>query len=290
MCQQTQWKVEGMSFRTVVASSGKSLSASEKRVIAVLLGEPEPSSLRAAPVAARAQTHESTVVRLAQKLGYSGFPDLRADLERDSLEPVAASALMRSDTGHELAVFARDEARALERLSSFIPQEQLVEVATAIHRSRVVYLFSKADERPALDMLARRLRRLGLVVVELGLGGKDLAERFISFTEGSVLIAFALREAPSQLPALVREAERRGGTSILISDAPGYHFRPAPTHLLVAQRGDDSEYNTLIIPIAIAYALQLAIFHLDPDRYGAVRDDINDVSRLVGGTDEIPLR
>jgi hypothetical protein len=34
----------------------------------------------------------------------------------------------------------------------------------------------------------------------------------------------------------------------------------------------------------------LAIFHLDPDRYGAVRDDINDVSRLVGGTDEIPLR
>lgn len=279
-----------MSFRTVVASSGKSLSASEKRVIAVLLGEPEPSTLRAAPVAVRAQTHESTVVRLAQKLGYSGFPDLRADLERDTADPVTASGVMRSDTGHELASFARDEARALERLSSFISQEQLVAVATAVHGARVVYLFSKTDERPALDMLARRLRRLGTVVVELGVGGKDLSERFVSFGEDSVLIAFALREAPIQLPALVREVERRGGTSVLVSDAPGYHFRPAPSHLLVAQRGDDSEYNTLIIPIAIAYALQLAIFHLDPVKYGAVRDDINDVSRLVGGTDEIPLR
>jgi hypothetical protein len=40
----------------------------------------------------------------------------------------------------------------------------------------------------------------------------------------------------------------------------------------------------------LCYALQLAIFHLDPDRYQAIRDSIDDLTRLLGGTDEIPLR
>ena len=86
------------------------------------------------------------------------------------------------------------------------------------------------------------------------------------------------------------EAGRRGGAVILLTDVPGHHFRPAPTHLLAARRSSDSEYNTLLIPIALCYALQLAVYHLDPPRYQAVRDAIDDLTRLAGGADEIPLR
>ena len=40
----------------------------------------------------------------------------------------------------------------------------------------------------------------------------------------------------------------------------------------------------------LCYALQLAIFHRDPERFQRVRDDIDDLTRMTGGPDEIPLR
>lgn len=278
-----------MSFRAVVASSGKTLSPSEDRVMNVLLGD-DMSGATAAEVAEHARTHESTVVRLAQKMGYRGYPDLRADLRRDEEPDRRSASVMRTASGHELESFVADEIQALGRLSHFVRQEDLDAAARALHTSGTIYLFSNNDERPTLDLMARRLRRLGMTVVTLGPTPKDLAERFVSFSDTSTLIALALREAPRQLATLVAEASRRGGKSILISDVPGYHFRPSPDHLIAARRGDDSEFRTQLVPIVLAYALQLAIFHLDPGRYQNARDSIDDLTRLLGGTDEIPLR
>lgn len=279
-----------MSFKAVVASSTARLSASEERVMNVLLGD-EMSGITAAEVAERAQTHESTVVRLAKKLGYRGYPELRGDLRKDET-PVEhhQGQIMRGESGYDLSAFIADEIRALKRLPHFVPQEDLDAAAKTLHASRTVYLFSRSDERPTLDLLARRMRRLGLTTVTLGTTPKDIAERFASFDENSTLIAMALREAPGQLATLVSEAARRGGKTILISDVPGYRFRPSPDHLITARRGDDTEYRTQLIPAALAYALQLAVFHTDPARYQAARDGIDDLTRLLGGADEIPLR
>ncbi|MFF1252586.1 MurR/RpiR family transcriptional regulator [Pseudarthrobacter sp. NPDC058329] len=279
-----------MSFKAVVASSTVRLSASEERVMNVLMGD-DMSGIPAAEVAERANTHESTVVRLAKKLGYRGYPDLRNDLRTDESKAEDQQVnIMRAESGYDLSAFVADEIRALKRLPHFVSQEDLDAAARTLHQSRTVYLFSRDDEKPTRDLLARRLRRLGLTIVTLGTTPKDLAERFISFDETSTLIALALREAPGQLPTLVSEAARRGGKSILISDVPGYRFRPSPDHLITARRGDDTEYRTQVIPVVLAYALQLAIFHLDPARYKAARDGIDDLTRLLGGADEIPLR
>lgn len=279
-----------MGFKAVVASSTVQLSASEERVMNVLMGD-DMSGIPAAEVADRAKTHESTVVRLAKKLGYRGYPDLRNDLRKDETQiQEDHGGIMRGDTGYDLSAFVADEIVALKRLPHFVSQEDLDAAARTLHESRTIYLFSRDDEKPTRDLMARRLRRLGLTIVTLGTAPKDLAERFVSFDENSTLIGFALREAPVQLSALVSEAARRGGRSILISDVPGYHFRPSPDHLITARRGDDGEYRTQLIPVLLAYALQLAVFHLDPARYRAARDGIEDLTRLLGGADEIPLR
>lgn len=278
-----------MSFRSVVSSTAVKLSPSEERVMSVLLGT-DMSAATAADVADRSQTHESTVVRLAKKLGYRGYPDLRADLRRDEGGADDRASLMRSTSGHGLADFVRDEVAALGALTRFIDQDDLDAAARTLHASRTVYLISSNDELPTLELLARRLRRLGMVVVSMTTSPKDVAERFVSFDASSTLIAFALREAPGHLSALINEAARRGGRTMLISDVPGYRFRPAPDHLLVARRGSDDEYRTQLVPMALCYALQLAIYHLDPERYLAVRNTIDDLTRMLGGTGEIPLR
>ena len=161
----------------------------------VLLGV-DMSGAPAAEVAEKAKTHESTVVRLAKKLGYRGYPELRNDLRRDEGSATNGSALMRAESGYHLDEFIRDEVAAFNALTRFVSQQDLDEAARTLHTTETVYLVSSNDERPTLELLARRLRRLGQVVVTLRPTPKDLAERFVSFDDTSTLIAFALREAP----------------------------------------------------------------------------------------------
>lgn len=278
-----------MSFRAVVAASGHRLSPSEGRAVSVLLGVGS-GALTAAEVASLAGTHESTVVRLAKKLGYRGFRELRADIRRDGADAPTAESVMRADSGYDLASFIADEIGGLSRIEEYISQEALEAAADVIAKSSTIYLFASEDERSTVELMARRMRRLGLVVVSLRPSPKDLAERIASMDDRSTLVAFALREAPAALGPLIEETRRRRGTSILISDVPGYAFRPAPDHLLASQRQVDDGYRTQIVPIALCYALQLATYHLDVSRFRAVREAIDDLTRAFGGTDEIPMR
>ena len=279
-----------MGFRSALANNARSISPSDRRVLNVLLTEEEASELTAAQVADRAQAHESTVVRLAQKLGYRGYAELRSDLRRDETDHRPASALMRSQTGHDVASLAEDEAHALSLMGRHLRQEDVDDAARAVHAAKRVYLFQAVGAQEAVDLLRRRLMRLGKVVVPVGPTAREIAESFVSFEDDCLLIAFALREAAQSLPALVAAAQARGGSVVLVTDTPGYEFEPRPDHVLAAGRGRDSEYNTLLVPMAIVYALQLAVHHLDPEHYLAVRESIDDITRMVGGRGEVPLR
>lgn len=276
-----------MSFRTVAARNTRALSATEQKIVTILLSG-ATSEFTAAEVAGRAGTHESTVVRLAKKLGYRGYPDLRRDLRVD--EDDHQGTPMRAETGADLASFLADERAGLARLPEFVSQSELEDAARTLTQATVVYIFANGDARALQELLARRLRRVGIVVVSLTPQAKDLAERFVPFDSSSVLIGFALRETPRMLPALIGEVGRRGGRSIIVTDVPGAQIRPAPDQLIAGVRSADSEYRTLFVPMAICYALQLAIYHLDVGRYRAIRDDIDGLARMLGGTDEIPIR
>lgn len=278
-----------MSFRAVATRNTTALSATEQKVMTVLLST-ATSETTAADVATQAGTHESTVVRLAKKLGYRGYPDLRRDLRADESDTYRPGAPMRGESGADLAAFVSDERAALAHVSEFVSQGELDAAASAVSESRVVYIFANGDSRALQELLARRFRRLGIVVVSLSPQAKDLAERFVAFDSSSMLVGFALRETPLMLPALIGEARRRGGRSLLITDVPGAHFRPAPDQAIAAIRSADSEYRTIFVPMAICYALQLAVYHLDAERYHAVREDVDGLTRMLGGTDEIPLR
>jgi DNA-binding MurR/RpiR family transcriptional regulator len=278
-----------MGFRAVVAKTDLSTTPAEMRVLNVLLSDDDVVDAPAAEVGSRAKTHESTVIRLAQKLGYRGYPELRADLHADATVNHSSTG-MRTESGWTLAELARDEARDLQRLHTFITQDAMDAAAATIETADRVYLVATVEVLPVLQLMDRRLRRLGIPVITMTRTTKDLAENLVSFDADSVLIAFALRETPTYLSRVMTEAKRRGGRTILITDTPGFTFRPQPDHLLAAVRTADANYNTLLIPMTVCYALQLAVFHRDPARFQRLRDDIDDLIRLTGGPDEIPLR
>jgi hypothetical protein len=105
-------------FGAVVASNSAKLSSTELRVVDVLLGV-GTSHATAAEIAHQARTHESTVVRLGQKLGYRGYPELRNDLRRDENTGTDRSTLMSVGVVPRHAVRPRSRA-AMRRGVSWI--------------------------------------------------------------------------------------------------------------------------------------------------------------------------
>ncbi|QHC58713.1 SIS domain-containing protein [Rathayibacter sp. VKM Ac-2760] len=271
-----------MSFRVVATSSTKTWTPVEDRVLRVLLTHADASLLPAAAVADLAGAHESTVIRLAQKLGYRGYTDLREDLRADETRSSGAE----SGASAGPADFGAREGRSVSLLASGVSAEDLRESASALHRSREVYLLAKNDDLPLRDLLAARVRRLGKTTHLLGSSAKDIAERMRNFDERSVLIAFSLRASSRYLAPVLAEVARRGGRSIVVTDVSGSPLQPPPDHLLRAPSRADTGADTDLVPMALCYLLIEEVRAADPMGYAETAAGIDDFARLLGGRSE----
>jgi DNA-binding MurR/RpiR family transcriptional regulator len=73
-----------MAYTEVVEQYDRDLTPSEERLYQEFIyNKPALAFMTAAEIAASVGVHESTVVRLAQKLGYKGYRDPRANLKRE---------------------------------------------------------------------------------------------------------------------------------------------------------------------------------------------------------------
>jgi DNA-binding MurR/RpiR family transcriptional regulator len=273
-------------FRAVVEGSGAALTESEQRIVGVLLAVPHDCVfLSAAQVAERASVNESTVIRLAQKLGYSGYRELRTDLGLDvrQINENANRRWLDSAATYGLARLVQEQIRVLAQLPDHVSQERLDAAAGALLAARRVFLFGQDYARVLVEFMDRRLRCFGFDVVDMRYTGDDLAEHLVSFQDSDVLLAFAFKEQRPRLAQVLRHPAVERGVSILITEYPGMMLRPAPTHLIAAPRGLDEDRNTLVVPLTLCYALESTLIHLAPDRIGAALQRLKELARANGG-------
>ena len=85
-----------MKLRHVVENFEGHLTKSDKRLVEALLSDLGASAfLSSVQLADRVGVHPSTVVRLAKKLGFSGFPDLRAKIRQEAVNHTSAKRVKK---------------------------------------------------------------------------------------------------------------------------------------------------------------------------------------------------
>lgn len=269
-----------LSLKTAVETYEGTLTAAEKRLVHALLSNPnEAALLSAAELSARARAHQATAVRLAQKLGYRGYPELRTRLQADLLQPEPATRLQRrlqrSEAGI-LSALVESEAEALQALPGYVSQAQLEHAAGLLIRARHVFLFAQGHACSLSELLDRRLRRSGFQTVLLQGSRRDLAEHLLTLSPSDTLLAFAFHREPEGLTQLLSHAHEVGAPTVLISDLLGSVVRPPPELVLAAPRGEAEAFQTLSVPMAICNALVLTIAALDDGR------SVETLERLAG--------
>ncbi len=254
-----------MEFSKAVQRHEGKLTPSDLRLIDELLHNPtEAAFLSAAALAARAEVHEAAATRLAQKLGYAGYPDLRARLQEDLLalgEPAerVQRRLERIADGAILEKLVESEVAALSALPRHVSADDLERAAACVRGSGHIYIFGRGHASSLVDLADRRLRRFGYRTVVLDGDNREIAERALAIGAGDCVLAFAFHRAAAPLGSLLSHGLEAGAKTILVSDLTGATLRPAPDILLAAPRGREEEFQTLSVPMAICNALVLTI-------------------------------
>lgn len=249
----------------VNASSAKLTEADRKIIATVFDDRAETAFLSGPQLAERANVHEAAATRLAQKLGFRGYPEMRAQLQRELLEGHDAAGRMRRSVatvthGGYLADLIAKEIAALQVLSSAVPQSDIDLAADMLFGARRVFIFGQGHALSVASFLQRRLDRFGMTTIALTGRGRDIAERLVDLNSGDVIVALAFRKQPESYRALLEQAVESGAKTILVSDLAGPTMEPKADLMLAAPRGrSGSEFQTPTVPFAIINGVLLTI-------------------------------
>ena len=269
-------------LQRVMDSQGDNLTAADRRICDIVLRDPTGSAfLSAQALAARAEMHQASVVRFAQKLGFSGFTEFREALRvevRDSASAASRLQALVADEESILDAFVGRQMEAIAAIGDHVPDSTLTAAAGAIARARRVFVFASGHATALAELALRRLARIGVTAVDLRGSRRDMAERLAGLGKDDAVLAFAFRRLPGDLPPILETARDAGAVTVAISDVLASALRPRPEHVLAAPRGQSGRYHTLLVPLALTEALAIAVARLAPDRATNALDEIGRIA------------
>lgn len=249
-----------------VGAVGEKLSEVEQRLINSLLERRDELALLSGPqLAEQLDVHGAAPTRLAQKLGYKGYPELRRALQQDMLKAHDAAQRMRRSVvsvteGNYLADLVGSEITALQGLLDAVSQASVNDAADAIFAARKVFIFAQGHAQAIAHFLIRRLDRFGMTTIALGGRSRDIAERLVGMNSDDVVVSLAFRRQPEAYSPMMAHVRKTGASSILISDLAGLSMTPSAEIILAAPRGrSQSEFQTPTVPLAIISAILLTL-------------------------------
>jgi DNA-binding MurR/RpiR family transcriptional regulator len=259
------------SFESLINSFEGKLTDADQELIHIILGEPsEAVYLSSAELASKAAVHASTVVRLARKLGFDGFPDMRQKLRQDVEFKKNSSDKIRQridliEKGSNLSDLIESEIAAIAAISNTVSQNQIDEVVNKIYKAKSIFIVGRGSAAPLMTHFERRLRRSGIQCrVALNLQRRDLAEQLIGIQKGDAIVVFgfqSINSLPSGYSSLIESAKSIGAHSIAIGDSTILTARPKPDIVLSVSRPKEGVMQLRSGPMLICEALAMTLLH-----------------------------
>ena len=259
------------SFESLINSFEGKLTDADQELISIILGEPsEAVYLSSAELASKATVHASTVVRLARKLGFDGFPEMRQKLRQDVEFKKNSSDKIRQridliEKGSNLSDLIESEIAAIAAISNTVSQNQIDEVVNKIYKAKSIFIVGRGSAAPLMTHFERRLRRSGIQCrTALNLQRRDLAEQLIGIQKGDAIVVFgfqSINSLPSGYSSLIESAKSIGAHSIAIGDSTILTARPKPDIVLSVSRPKEGVMQLRSGPMLICEALAMTLLH-----------------------------
>ncbi len=205
-------------FREKINAVFNELSPGQKRVAKYVLDNYHQCAFMAAKdIGEAVDVDAGTVVRFAQRLGYSGFVELKSSMqstiERElKLTKDWDAAMPRDQTNlQSVAMFSlKIQIDNLQEMRTGLMQEPLNEILELLFNARRIYVVGEGISRRVGEMFAYTLQGMDVDAVLMGPDFGDLLFVATTICPDDVLVAIACTNLCPRVMAAVRGVKARG--------------------------------------------------------------------------------
>ena len=234
-------------------------------------------------LAQRLELSDATVSRFARHVGCTDFKDLKSLVMEQASGPAVkmAGTLSREDAFSPAAWLERQQLY-LEKTARQLDRVEFDRAVEAIAAARQIFLHGKNASAPLAQMLAFRLRRLGLRVLVLPSGGSEMLEGLSQAGEGDLAVMFSFSKLSREGRVLLEHSRRTGCRTLAFVSRTCIPPQEQANITLFAYRGEEKEYHSMSAPAALLDALVVAVTQQLGPRATASLQRLHQLKRSYG--------
>jgi DNA-binding MurR/RpiR family transcriptional regulator len=228
---------------------------------------------------------EATIVRFAQLLGYSGFPELRDNLiiyYKEDLTPSEKLRRYLSDVKKEESLYrdvTRKEINYLIDSVSAVDDNVFVTAIEAICKAETIYIFGTGPNESLANYLTFRLWRFKIKTIQISVLGNDLVEKLLLVTPKDFVIVYWFYKPSLDFKRLMAFLKEREIPNLLITDTLSPPMIEDAQMILYAKRGPFGVFHSMIVPMAITNALIIGVADKLRERAIEPLEELNEIRK-----------
>ena len=207
-------------------------------------------------LARQLQLSDATVSRFARHAGCTDFKALKGMVMEQAAGPAAKMAGTLAGQGVD---WLEQQQLYLQKTARQLNRAEFEQAAQALTQAGRIFLHGKNASAPLAQMLAFRLRRLGLQVSLLPSGGSEMLEGLVQAREGDVVVMFSFAKLSREGRIILDRSKEAGYRTLAFVSRTCIPAEERADISLFAYRGQEQEYHSMAAPTALLDALVVAV-------------------------------
>ena len=265
------------------------LTPAERQVTSVLMRDYPVAGLQSVTkLAEAADVSTPTVIRLAQKLGFSGFSDMQDQLRDEAAAQIKRPILKGDDWLKErgdsdaFRKFAEAVFDNIDRTIERMDPKTFDAIARLLSSPKKrIYLSGGRITRSNADYFFNHLQIIRSDVTLLSPSPNVWPQFLLDMGKNAVLVIFDIRRYEQDLDRLAQLTRERGATIVLFTDQWGSPISNKADHVLNAMVEVPSSWDSTI---AINLIVEALVAEIQKRRWGAAKDRIEALEDMFKAT------
>jgi DNA-binding MurR/RpiR family transcriptional regulator len=250
----------------IVPEKPQDLTPTQRKVLDFILKHPEEAAFyTATELAAKLDVSDTSIVRLAQALGYKGYPHLKRKI-REFVKPRITTVERLSDavrrvesTGDVLASVMVRDLHNLQITLEEADTDAFTAVVSEMNAARRIFIIALRSTHCLGVFMSSALKFLGRDADLLLPGIGDMPEQMSDLCEKDLVIGFAFPRYTRTTVEVLKEARARGARVVVVTDGELSPLNQFAHHSLTAAYELDSHVESFTAALSLVNALVTAL-------------------------------
>jgi DNA-binding MurR/RpiR family transcriptional regulator len=259
------------------------LSKGQKLIAEYILKHYDKAAfMTAAKLGTSVGVSESTVVRFANELGFSGYPKLQKSLQeliKTRLTTVQRIELSNDYVSEESALkgVLKSDMENIRATLEKINHKTFEEVVNSIFKAKKIYIIGLRSSTAIAEFLGFYLNLILDNVKVVGYGISDIFEQILNVSEDDLVIGIGFPRYAARTIEALNFAQSRGTTVVAITDSLLSPLASKADYTLIAQSNMASFVDSLVAPLSVINALIIAVGLREKEK---ISNTFNDLEKI----------